>query len=317
MARHGWALFVITLAVSARGDDVVRFRVEFNAPAECPDARAFTAGITGRTERARIAKGEDAARVEVTIESALGNEGRVRITGPGRDPIERSVRGAGCSEIVDALALITALAFDPEASSESRPAPPPEPEPVPKPPPPVATVSGEGLHWAFAGALGVVGVDTALPGSDLGIEANVGADSEGALLAPKVFLFARRVSGDVAKSEGRAEFSVTSFGLVGCPLRIPALGAFSFRPCAGFELGAISAEGLGLLVEKRETKFWSAPILGARGGWRFASRFFAAAATEVRFPLQRQHYSFESGEKVHDIPRISLDLSLEVGVLLD
>lgn len=317
MARLGWAVFVITLATNARGEDVVRFRVDYHAPAECPDARAFTAGITGRTERARIARGEDAARVEVTIESASGNEGRVRITGPGREPIERSVRGAGCNEIVDALALITALAFDPEASSESRPEPAPAPAPVQKPIAPAAPVVDESLHWAFAGALGIVALDSSLPGSGFGFQANAGADSEGALFAPKLFAFGRRVSGDTTKGGGRAEFSITSFGLVGCPLRVPDAGVFSFRPCVGFELGALSAEGVGLLVEKRETELWSAPIVSVRGEWRFATGFFAAGSAAARFPLQREHYSFESGEKVHDIPRISFDLGLEVGVLLD
>jgi hypothetical protein len=317
MARLGWALFVITLAASARGDDVVHFRVVYHSPADCPDARTFAAGITGRTERARIAKGADSVLVEVSIETATGNEGRVRITGKEREPIERSVRGADCGEIVDALALITALAFDPDASSERRALPEPEPapvsEPVTPPPPPPPPVS-DALEWSLEGALGVVAFDTSLPSPDLGFFGSVGVSSEGAVLSPKFFLFARRVTGDVVKSEGRAELGILSFGVVGCPIRVPASGAFSFRPCAGFEVGAISAEGVGLLVEKKQTRFWSAPILSARGEWRFANRFFAAAAVGARFPLIRQHYSFESGEKVHDIPRVSFDFGLELGV---
>lgn len=312
------ALFVTALATSVHADDLVRFLVEYHAPAECPDARVFTAGITGRTERARIGKGDDAARVEVTIETARGNEGRVRITGKDREPIERSVRGASCSEIVDALALITALAFDPDATSESHAAPevpPAAPVEKPVPEPPLARPS-PGLVWSFEGAPGVVVFDGSLPSPNLGLFANVGASSEGALFAPQAFLFARRVSGDVRRSEGSAEFSILSFGIVGCPVRIPANGALSFRPCAGFEIGALSAEGVGLLVEKRQTRFWSAPILSLRGHWRFWDGFFLAAESGVRFPLQRQHYSFESGEKVHDIPRISLDFGLELGVML-
>lgn len=317
MARLGWGLFMITLAASARGDDVVHFRVVYRSPADCPDARTFAAGITGRTERARIAKGEDSVLVEVSIQTATGNEGRVRITGKDREPIERSVRGASCNEIVDALALITALAFDPEASSESRPPSEPEPAPVEKPiaPAPPSSREEDGLEWSVEGALGVVPIDTSLPSPNLGYSAAVGASSTGALLAPELFLFGRRVSGDVVKGEGRAEFGISSFGIVACPLRFPATGAFSFRPCAGFELGALSAEGVGLLVEKKQTRFWLAPIVSARGEWRFASPLFAVASMGARFPLNRQHYSFESGEKVHDIPRISFDLGLEVGVV--
>lgn len=312
------ALLVTAVAMDARADDVVRFLVEYHAPVECPDARVFTAGITGRTERARIAKGDDAARVEVTIETARGNEGRVRITGKGREPVERSVRGASCGEIADALALITALAFDPDASSESHPPPElPPAAPVEKRIPEVPPARpSPALAWAFEGALGAVVYEGSLPTPDLGVFAKVGAGSEGALFAPKAFLFARRVSGEVRRSEGSAEFSIFAVGVAGCPVRTPANGALSLRPCAGFELGALSAQGVGLLVEKRQTRLWSAPFVSLRGQWLFWGQFFAAAESGVRFPLQRQHYSFDSGEKVHDIPGFSADLGLEAGVML-
>ncbi len=55
---------------SPRAEEIVRFRVEYSAPAGCPRARDFTAGVTGRTERARIAKGSDTVLVDVRVQSA-------------------------------------------------------------------------------------------------------------------------------------------------------------------------------------------------------------------------------------------------------
>ena len=317
MLRFGLAVVATTFALDARADDVVRFRVEYHAPRGLPDARSFMAGITGRTDRARIAQGPDAALVEVDVKTATGTEGRVRISGPGREKIERSVRGAGCTEIVDALALITALAFDPEASSESRP-PKPAPEPAVEPqrPPPLPSPKPEALTWWFDASAGLVVLDTSLPSSNVGFVANVGASAEGDTLAPKLYLFGRRVSGDVQKSGGSADFSILSFGLGACPIRVPSEGAFSFRPCAGFELGALSAEGVGLLVEKRQTKLWAAPLVSGRGEVRVLPEVFVAGFLRRALSASSAALFFESGEKVHDIPRISTDLALEVGVVL-
>lgn len=306
----------IALSGSAFGaDGVVRFRVEYRAPPECPDARAFVAGVTGRTKQAIVAPGPDARAVEVVIESAPALEGRVRIAGPRGEIGERSVRGAVCREVVDALALITALSFDPEASSEVTDEP--VPAPAPEAPPSVAAgPRAPSLAWSLYAGLTLVPFESALPGSDLGFGAAVGASSEGAIVAPLTLLTVRRTTGDVARVGGRAELGVTSAGLVGCPVRIPAQGALALRPCAGFELGRLDAEGVNLTQGRRHSSVWLLPTVGARGQWQFSAPFVASAELGAGFPLKRQHYTFDSGERVHDIPRVSLGVALELGVEL-
>jgi hypothetical protein len=315
-----WRLsLVVFAATSVKAQEIVDFRVDYAAPDQCPDATQFTALVTGRTERAKPSQAPGAVRVEVRIETAAGNDGRVKVTGSGREPIERSVRGASCAEIVDALALITALQLDPEASSEVRREEPPPAKPTPPSPPappPKARVKDDGLVWSFDAALGLIPFDSTLPGPDLGFAASAGASSEGRLFAPEAFVYARRTTGDVGRGEGRGEFSILAFGVLGCPVRTPARGQLAFRPCAGFELGALSAAGVGLVLEKKETTLWIAPLVAVRGEWQFTPTFFASGTLGVRFPLLRQHYFFESGENVHDIPRVSVGFDLGIGVRL-
>lgn len=315
-SMSAWRLACVAIALSCSAfgaDGVVRFRVEYRAPPECPDARAFVAGVTGRTKHAMIAPGPDARAVEVVIESAPALEGRVRIAGPRGELAERSVRGAACREVVDALALITALSFDPEASSEVTRDPVPEPA---APPPVAAGPRAPSLVWSLYAGLTLVPFESALPGSDLGFGAAVGASSEGAILAPLTLLMVRRTTGDVARVGGRAELGVTSAGLVGCPVRIPAQGSLALRPCAGFELGRLDAEGVNLTQGRRHSSVWLLPTVGARGQWQFSAPFVASAELGAGFPLKRQHYTFDSGERVHDIPRVSLGAALELGVEL-
>jgi hypothetical protein len=306
---------VVLSSSAALAEEEVRFRVDYDAPSGCPAARDFTAGVTGRTERARIARSADTVVVEVRVASGALIEGRIHIRGVDREAIERTVRAASCAEVVDALALITALAFDPDASAEARPReaepdlPPPNPPPGPTPPSPRPSSQAE-LEWAFGLGIGLIPFDSALPGNDVGLAAFVAASSEGKTLAPEVLVIATRRTG----SASQAKFSLTTLTLAGCPLRFPATGALAARPCAGFELGALSAEGVGLAIERRPTRLWLAPMLLGRGEWRFAAPFAAHVGVGLSVPLTRQHYFFDSGERVHDIPAVSAGMELGLGV---
>ncbi len=228
--------------------------------------------------------------------------------------MERTVVAKSCEEVVDALALITALAFDPEASSKPRA---PEVE-APKPSEPVADrpVASPALVWSFDMGLGLVPFDSVLPGNALGFAAQVGVSSEGTSFAPELLAVGERRSGEASGAGGRAQFSLTTFALLGCPVRAPATGPLAIRPCAGFEIGSLHAEGVGVIVEKRPSRLWTAPIVGGRGEWAFAAPFVAHLSLFASFPLTRQHYFFDSGERVHDIPRVSASFEVGVGVRL-
>jgi hypothetical protein len=143
----GACLFGAILLVprGGRADDREPVRVEFRAPAACPDEAAFFAQMQARTARVRrAAPGEDARVYDVTIVAeARGFVGRLVLHERARTSHARQVAASECADVIVALALIGALAVDPNADSAPIPLPP-APSGPPAPPagtPPAATTS--------------------------------------------------------------------------------------------------------------------------------------------------------------------------------
>lgn len=158
---------VLATARSGAAADAEPIALEFHTSAECGSGAAFEAQVLARTARARIIHAAGAAALP------SGRVFRVTIDGKSPDPVtgraangsatlivvdahgrtsERKLGAAPCAELVEALALVTAIAIDPAASTkpiaELAPAPPPllgfprdaaGPTSIPIPPPPVPT----------------------------------------------------------------------------------------------------------------------------------------------------------------------------------
>lgn len=92
-------------------------RIDYSAPAVCPDAMAFLRSLRDRTTRFRQAAATEKARsfrVRV-MGQASSFSGRLEIVGPDDSTAVRTVESRSCGEVSNALALITALAIDPYA----------------------------------------------------------------------------------------------------------------------------------------------------------------------------------------------------------
>lgn len=122
-------------------------RITFTAAPGCPDRDAFAGEVWARTARARpAAEGEPARMFRVDVSAAGGAfRGRLAIEDPAGATAVREVSGVSCAEVASALALITALAIDPRASTAAQvarlepPPPPARPEPATPPPTPSPT----------------------------------------------------------------------------------------------------------------------------------------------------------------------------------
>lgn len=80
--------------------------VEYVAPASCPPASVFLAGLSGRG--VRLSDSEDARRLTASV-VASGPDGFVGTVSVGEGGAERHVRGHACSEVVSALAFVASL----------------------------------------------------------------------------------------------------------------------------------------------------------------------------------------------------------------
>lgn len=99
--------------------EVERVRVEYSAPARCPDEAAFLRAVRQRTGRFQLASGTEPTRTfVVSLEAAETSvTGRLEINGPGTAVSAREISGKTCDEVTAALALMAALAVDPNASA--------------------------------------------------------------------------------------------------------------------------------------------------------------------------------------------------------
>jgi hypothetical protein len=116
-------------AARALADDAPEpIALEYQAPAGCPSRLEFIALVEGYTQKVQwVAADQAKRRFSVMVAARAGEvSGTLTIDTEG----ERSVTARSCAEIVDALALATALAIDP---GEMSPPPKVEPEPKPKP----------------------------------------------------------------------------------------------------------------------------------------------------------------------------------------
>ena len=97
-------------------------RITFTAAPGCPDHDAFAGEVWARTARARpAAEGEPARMFRVDVSAAGGGfRGRLAIEDPAGATAVREVSGVSCAEVTSALALVTALAIDPRASTAAK-----------------------------------------------------------------------------------------------------------------------------------------------------------------------------------------------------
>ncbi len=96
---------VSLVATSARAGHAF----SYTAPAECPEEPAFLSAVADRgTPIAPLASAADAVVVAVTkVES--GYDGALRVRHGEGEWSERRVHGESCAEVVDALAVVTAM----------------------------------------------------------------------------------------------------------------------------------------------------------------------------------------------------------------
>jgi hypothetical protein len=112
--------FAATPAAAPGLADEPPIRVDFDAPAGCADAAAFTAGVLARVDRAHLDRAAAAAQGGLRFRIRLsrghgGVHGELRLVDQRGATETRKVDGATCQEVVEVLSLTAALAIDPSS----------------------------------------------------------------------------------------------------------------------------------------------------------------------------------------------------------
>ncbi|MBW2528493.1 MAG: hypothetical protein JRI23_30235, partial [Deltaproteobacteria bacterium] len=157
-ARHGWIPLLLVAFTAGAAEDEERVHLQYERSGPCAGRDAFVAQVAARTPKARWATSPEGVRVFQVTLAADPEEGErwsqaagtLTILDTDGSRATRRVEGDSCEEVLAAVALIAALAIDPQADVLGAVvAPPPTPPmweppaplpptPIPPPPPPVA-----------------------------------------------------------------------------------------------------------------------------------------------------------------------------------
>lgn len=328
------ALLLLAVTRANAAEPVEPVRIDFHAEPGCLDGAAFFQAVRARTARVRVAEdGEPARTFQVSI--ALDASGRVQgdltVTNPEeRDPQlgKRTIRGASCGEVFEALALFAALSVDPEASTAAvapTAAPAIAAEPLDTPPPapiiptprveramavPPARTSRKNAHpspsWgALAGFhWGAMSAGTASSLLLLApfVEAGLHAQSRGASLAPALRLWFSSTGVDTAAtSEGRAHLHWTTLRLDACPVELRAASWLAVRPCLTTSVGALIASAK-IDHPENQTLLWSTLGAALHAGWNLTRSVELEGAGGLDAPLAHDSFHFRPSTPVYRVP---------------
>jgi|RhiMethySRZTD1v2_1073278.scaffolds.fasta_scaffold52806_2 hypothetical protein len=311
----GWAGLVVARAAFAATPATEPVRLEYRAPAACADRASFVEAIRARTDRLREAGPvEEALTVRVTLSEADGGEVVGQLTSRDRKGVdsERTIHGTSCANVVSALALIVALAIDPEAAVGKKSPPPKPPPPVPKtrpssnrpPPPPQRT------HWEF-GAQGslhtAVAPDAMLAYGVYGRVARSG-------LSAKLSLQYGRQTARIADGGGKINWAFSH--LEACPLEWRLSRGLALAPCADLEGGVVAVSGVDTPNMETVTRPWFVPGALVRLGIQPG---FIAVTPEIGigFPLIKDRYFIRPSTTVHQVRWVDFQGGLSVGLVLE
>lgn len=305
-------------------------RIQYGAHEGCPDALGFFWHVRARTRRVRLAEaGELATLVAIRIErEGTESVGTLEMPGPEAQPFQRQVRASTCEEVVLALSLVLALAYDPDAvqtfpaavpatpcppvpAFPVAPASPPCPAPPPKNPTSRAALGVDGLL--------VTGVASGSP--HLGVGAFVELGRSGRWFAPTLsagFVWVAPADEPIGTTGSVATFSYLGGRVMACPVAWTPTARLELAPCLGADFGRISAStDFPEPFTEGRAQFWGKGFLLARIRWIFSDRFFGetfggggVTFYDDRFAVER---SGSQGPEEFVVPRFAADLGIGLG----
>jgi hypothetical protein len=302
MAVAGLGLRPSVADAQATPTRTIAVRVDYQSPTDCPAEAAFVEQLMVRSSSVRVARpAEPGTRLVVHITRAEGSaasHGELQLLGEDGSEAAREVDGDSCQSVVDALALMSAIALDPTVHDN-----PALVAPATQPPGPLVADLGE-VHTAFRGANGLELVVLGGGGVAFGLSP-VGAPSVRAAAefssgprsgwSPSLrFGFDYATSGSTSVPGGSIRVTRSVAFLHACP-NWWRLGPFRLAPCFEIDGGGLAASGLDVTPSLSAVRPWFA--MGPVGNARYApsrGRFFVEIEGGVILPVVRDRFFFDS-----------------------
>jgi hypothetical protein len=281
----------------------------------CTDDADFGRRVTARSSKLAISAEDEAVPVRTTANTDGLVDGTMRIgsaSEPTAPPSVRHVVGATCEEVVDALALVVALTFDPEAIDGPLPAPrptPPAATPAPRPPPPSRIAPGKPMtvgppanrQDAWPWAIGVHGLIAAIDQVPVGASLFTEMARGRGLFTLTARLALSAYGAEVERASRGARLIWVFADPQVCLLRFH-VGVLSVFPCATISLGLLtSGPSRGVVRPHGFTRAWIAPGAVARARLELSSRLGLELESALSVPLARDRYAFGT-EEAYRVP---------------
>jgi hypothetical protein len=252
------------------GDAPERVSLRWNAPDACPDDSELVHAVEEFLGQPLAASREQRLSVSINVLGSPGSfSAKLSFDSP-QGAQERFLEHPECSKLLEGVALLAALAIDPErvkarraeaeadAAAASHPESEPTPAPEPPPPPPsvpsalstptplrdrVAPPASRAIYEGTLGVAGFVGFGT-LPSATPGVATELGLRLQQfrAGLVGRYWLTSSADVPGIAASS--IELSLVTVGLRACVL--PATDDWSWLACAGADVGDMSGSGQGV-----------------------------------------------------------------------
>jgi hypothetical protein len=287
----------LLLAPPAAGTDELELTFDYAAPPECASASSIRSAVARLVSKPST----EPFQVQVVIEKTqTGYVSRIR----SASSAERSLAGATCDEVVEATAVILALAMSPKkaaatADAAAAPAPPTDPDGADAP---TSPTERSGLRLAFK--VGISGDSSALPRPAFGISGSVALQGDiWTVQAAGAYFLQQRTTLPEDEDRGGALALWTVWpSACGVPMR----GWARLELCAGSELGQILGDGFGVSSPRHAAALWLALLGAGQLSLGLSSNFRAYASLGVALRLTPDRpFVLDGIATVHEPSRVS------------
>jgi hypothetical protein len=324
--------------------------LHYQAVAGCPNPEFFASQVTARTAQVRFDEAGALGSFRVVLErTASGYAGVLSITDRNGKESVRRFEAESCDNVVVALALVAALAIDPNAvatpeapfvaptgaSPERAPASAPvpdaretEPTRVSRAPSEPALVfdrqfaPGPGAYRAWSWSVGATaqGLGGVTPSLLEAFGGFFGVEKKGVGWSPGFRLSSYYgATGQTAPAVDRAEFVLLVARVAGCPYRAPLTKGSRVSPCAGLDVGWIRARGNDGDIDRplKKDGLWLSLSLDAQLELAVTDAIFMEVNGGLGVPLIRHWFQFETpgepADVVYQVPQVSGHGGFSVG----
>ena len=344
----GSSFGAFTAPARADSSSAERIAITYTAEGACPREEAFVASVRRYTTKwTAVDSGAGLRSFQVRLGPRGADfAGTLAITMPdGTPPSTREIVGPDCASVARGLAVIVALAIDPQARvGASTPeddveaatrAPEPEPPPpeatsmrTPAAPPPATVRSGpdsvasrrrpaadarERLHFTFAlearAELTSAVVAGAVPvaAAALDVRAHLGTDWP-EWLSPSLAVGARQsLQKEIRFGPGASELLWTAATIRLCPVRFTAVaGRLEIAPCAEVDVGTLRADAHGLPDVRATSTAWFDRGGSVQASYRLSPSWAVGAGVLVTAPWTRDRFALANGQLISRAPLVGV-----------